>query len=114
MKDFGIQLIDSFDQGTPLDLKIDVKKDIDGKIISGISLGNTLNQNKALILMMEPGENKAHPTMGVGFTSVLNGDNEDLLATRHSVRRNFNLDGLTITELELYDLSNIKINGKYE
>ena len=114
MKDFGIQLIDSFDQGTPLDLKIDVKYDSNGKIISGICLGNTLNQNKALLLMMEAGENKAHPTMGVGLASVINGDNEDLLAARHTIRRNFQLDGLKIQELDLYDVNNIRIKAAYE
>jgi hypothetical protein len=57
-KDRGIQLIDSDDEGTVMDLKITPIRDINNKIISGLVIGNTLEQNKALILLANQGDIK--------------------------------------------------------
>ena len=43
------------------DIKIDVKKGMDGKIISGLEIGDILRQNQALIMVMHKGELKENP-----------------------------------------------------
>lgn len=111
MKDLAIQLNDNSNSGLIGDIKIDVVKDQDNKIVSGLCIGSTLNQNKALLLMIQPGELKNHPTIGVGLADAVLTDN--LLEYRHKIRRNFESDGLKIIDLDLYDLRNVKINAEY-
>lgn len=113
MKGFAIQLIDSSEQGNLMDIKIDPQIE-DGKIIQGLVLGSTQKQNEALILMCNPGEIKSSPTLGVGLSSATLDDSRDMLSYRHSIRRNYALDGLKITKLDLYDIGNINIESKYE
>ncbi|EGV44345.1 hypothetical protein BZARG_793 [Bizionia argentinensis JUB59] len=111
-KDIGIQVIDNTDQGEVLDLKIDTLRDANNKIVSGLVVGNTLEQNKAFILIAQPNDFKDHPTLGVGFEDNLLG--EDLLEYRHKIREHFAMDGLKVTQLDLYDLTGIKIEAQYE
>jgi hypothetical protein len=112
MKDLGIQIIDSEDDGTLMDLKIEVVKDTTGLITSGLVIGNTLNQNKALILLTHPNDLKDNPTMGVGIEDLVL--SSDLLEYRHKIREQFAKDGLKITKLDLYDLYNVNIEATYE
>ncbi len=111
MKDRAIQLNDSTSQGEIMDVKITVVKDGDNKILSGLTIGNTLEQNKALILILEPGELKEYPTLGVGMNSALL--NNDYLEMRHIIRTQLMKDGLTVQELNLYTNKNISIKAKY-
>lgn len=111
MKGFALQLNDNSDNSELCDLKIDVQRDGSGKITSGVVIGSTLEQNKALLLILQPGELKERPTIGVGLNDILLG--EDLLTYRHKIRRNFLADGLTITELNLYKPENISIKAHY-
>lgn len=111
MKDLAIQLKDTSTSGSVTDLKIVPVHDSDGKILSGLVVGDTLQQNMALILMAQPGEIKQYPTMGVGFADALLGS--DLLSYRHKIRQQFGKDGLKVTQLELYNLNNITIKAKY-
>lgn len=111
MKGKGIQLVDNTNSGQVFDLKIDVKKDAEGKIISGEVIGNTVEQNKALILILQPGELKERPYVGVGFKNILLGG--DLLEYRHKIRTNFNYDSLKLSELKLYNVNNISIKANY-
>lgn len=112
MKDKGIQLIDSNDAGELMDLKVNPVYDADGLIAQGVVIGNTLEQNKACILIAQPNDFKGNPTLGVGFQNVLLGD--DLLEYRHSIRANFAMDGLKVTKLDLYNLENVSIIAHYE
>jgi hypothetical protein len=112
MKDKAIQFIDNADQGTVLDLKIDPIRDVDGKIVSGVVIGNTLQQNKAFILLAQPNDFKANPTLGVGIEDLLL--SSDLLEYRHKIRSHFAIDGLVISNLDLYSLDKIKIEAHYE
>lgn len=111
MKDRAIQLNDNTNTGLLMDLKVSVVKDTEGKIVSGLCIGNTLEQNKALILIIEPGELKENPTLGVGITNALLG--EDFLELRHTIRQQFAKDGLEITDLNLYSKNNISIKANY-
>ncbi|MBI1837791.1 MAG: hypothetical protein HYR91_11065 [Flavobacteriia bacterium] len=111
MKDRAIQLNDTNSLGEIMDLKITVVKDSDNKILSGLTIGNTLEQNKALILLFAPGELKEYPTLGVDLSNALL--NDDFLELRHTIRQQFLKDDLTITELNLYSVNNITIKAKY-
>lgn len=110
-KGTAIQVHDPFSGGEVFGLRINVKRDAEGKIISGLSIGPTTEQNQAFILILAPGECKEYPTLGVNIEQLLLDD--DLLGLRHSIRRNFSMDGLTTTKLELYDIGRIKIESKY-
>lgn len=112
MKDLGIQIVDSQDQGDLMDIKINVIKDATGLITSGLVVDNTLNQNKALILLTHPNDLKDNPTIGVGIEDLVL--SSDLLEYRHKIREQFAKDGLKITKLDLYDLDNVNIEAKYE
>ncbi len=111
MKDWGIQLTDNADTGDVLDLKIELVKDSKGKILSGLVLGNTLQQNKALILIAQPGDLKLHLDFGVGIEDLTLDDN--LLAYRHEITEMYGRDGLKIEDLDLYDVNNINIEAHY-
>lgn len=109
-KDRGILLSDGSVTGT-VDLYTEIIRDSSGKIIQGLPIGNTLEQNKALILVCNPGELKEHPTLGVGLVDALLSD--DFLELRHRIRREFAKDGLQITRLDLYNSTNINIEANY-
>lgn len=110
-KGIAIQLNDPTSAGDLFDLKIRVKRDLSGKIISGLVVGDVVPQNQALLLILAPGESKQRPTVGVDINQMILDD--DLLGLRHSVRRNFTSDGLQVTKLELYDPNKIDIQSKY-
>lgn len=105
-------MVDNAYDGNVLDLKIQPIKDTEGKIISGVVIGNTLEQNKAFILLGHPNDFKANPTLGVGIEDILL--STDLLTYRHKIREHFAVDGLKITNLDLYSLDKIQIDAHYE
>lgn len=107
-KNVGIQLNET---GDILDIKLNVIRDVDGKIINGIVVGNSLEQNKALILMTHQGENKFNPDLGVGIEDMLLSG--DYLEFRHRIREHFAKDGLKIKTLDLYPNKRIKIDAEY-
>jgi hypothetical protein len=112
MKSKGIQLIDNSNDGIVMDLKIKSIRDASGKILSGLVIGDTLEQNKALVLIGSQGDFKYRPDIGVCFGDALLDDN--LLEYRHKITEHFAKDGLKITELNLYRIDNIKIVANYE
>lgn len=112
MKSIGIQINENSTDGDIMDLKIKPVRDTNGKIISGLVIGNTLEQNKALILIGSEGDFKYKPDLGVNFGDVLLSDN--LLEYRHKINEHFSKDGLKISELNLYKTDNIKIVADYE
>ena len=112
MKDKAIQFIDNTNDGTLLDLKIIPVRDADSKIVSGLVIGKTLEQNKAFILIAQPNDFKASPTLGVGIEDLLL--DSDLLEYRHKINEQFEKDGLKITTLNLYSLDKILIEAHYE
>ena len=107
----GIQLNDKLTEGQILDLKIDVKRDTNGKIAQGLVVGDTLQQNQALILITQPGENKFNPDLGVGITDMLL--DHDYLNYRHRIREHFAKDGLKVSRLDLYENKPLRIDANY-
>lgn len=114
MKGVGIQVVDHNDEGTILDLKIDPVRNSSGKIERGLVINDTVEQNKAFLLMAQQGELKSKPHIGVGISDILLGDSSDLLKYRHKIRQQFAMDGLKVTELQLYPNKPIKIEAVYE
>lgn len=110
-KDIGIQLNETEENGQILDIKIDVQRNAEGKIVRGMVVGNTLEQNKALILITHQGENKFNPDLGVGIEDLLL--SEDYLEFRHRIKEHFAKDGLKITKLDLYPNKQIQIDAEY-
>ncbi len=110
MKDRGIQ----YTNGTlqDIDLKIEVVRGSDGLITQGLVVGDTMNQNQALILIANPGEFKFNPTIGVGIDELLL-DN-DYLRFRHRIREHFEKDGLVIKSIQLSDGKPLLIDASYE
>lgn len=110
-KDRGIQLNGTLKQGDLMDLSVEVVKDASGKIVSGLKIGDTLEQNKALILITHPGELKFNPDLGVGISDMLL--DHDYLNYRHRIREHFAKDGLKVTHLDLYENKPLRIDANY-
>ena len=112
MKSIGIQLNDNNDSGDVLDLKINVVRDSAGKIVSGLVIGDTLEQNKAIILIAHEGQLKGNPDVGIGIGDIAL--SSDYLEYRHKIREHFAKDGLVVETLDLYENKPIKIIANYE
>lgn len=112
MKSIGIQLNDNNDSGDVLDLKINVVRDSAGKIVSGLVVGDTLEQNKAIILIAHEGQLKGNPDVGVGIGDIAL--SSDYLEYRHKIREHFAKDGLVVETLDLYENKPVKIIANYE
>ena len=80
----GIQLTDYEPQ-------IIVKTDELGQITQGLTLGDTLAQNQAIIMEMHPGELKERPMVGVGISDMLL-DNDPLF-WRTKIKEQLEMDG---------------------
>ena len=99
----GIQLI-NYDIATVVEL------DGNGKILSGLVLGDILYQNQALILAFHKGDLKADVSVGVGIDRMLL-DNERLVWERE-IQEQLELDGQKVKYVEITD-TEIRINASY-
>lgn len=93
------------------DLLIHPVRDKNGLIVQGIQLGDVTNQNVGLILRMQPGELKEHPTVGVGIDNMVL--DKDYLEYKHKIRQQLAADGMQVNHLDING-DNIEINVKYE
>lgn len=105
MKDRGIVITDDYD------FQITVHRDNEAKITAGLTLGNILYQNQAIILLAQPGEIKSSPLVGVGIENILN--DEDLLGWQRTIRLQMELDGQVVTRITFGKDQNLEINAKY-
>lgn len=111
MKDRGIQIVDSNDQGTIMDLKIIPVRDSENKITSGFVIGQSIEQNIAVMLMSHQGELKFRPDLGVGIQDITL--SEDYLIFRHRIREHLKKDNLIVQELDLFENKPFKITAEY-
>ena len=112
MKDRGIQLTDSTNAVESIDLKVQIVRGIDDKIISGLAVGRTLAQNQAVILIANPGEFPFNPKIGVAIDELIL-DN-DYLRFRHRIREHFAKDGMVVKRIELSENKPLQIEANYE
>ncbi|WP_281233512.1 hypothetical protein [Flavobacterium gelatinilyticum] len=111
MKGTGIQLNDNNDNGEILDLKINPIRDAENKIVSGLVVGPTLEQNISLMLMTHQGELKFRPDLGVGIQDIAL--SSDFLVFRHRIREHLKKDNLIVTQLDLFENKPFKIIAEY-
>lgn len=104
MRGIGISLDKNFD------LDILPVRGADGKIKSGLHLAETLPQNQAIILAIQPGEIKDMPVLGVGIEDMLL-DN-DWLAWRRKIRMNMELDEQRVKDVKLQN-EKLSIDAEY-
>ena len=104
MKGTGIQLDSNYD------LVIQVQRDAQGKITSGLSIGNVTYQNQALLLRAHKGEFKEYPTAGAGLGDMVN-DNDYALWKRE-IANQIEDDGQRITRLSL-DENGLVLEAEY-
>lgn len=81
------------------DIKIDVQKGLDGRIISGLEIGDILRQNQALIMVMHKGELKENPSVGVGISDIIN--DHQLDKWRAEIREQLEMDGQKVDSIVL-------------
>ncbi|MDD3079087.1 MAG: hypothetical protein PHH37_08285 [Paludibacter sp.] len=105
-KDKGILLTENND----LDIK--VVRDADGKIVSGLQIGDVTRQNQRTIILAQKGEIKEAPTMGVGLASFI--DNDDPSDLLREIRANLREDGQVISSCGFNDDGNLLIDAEYE
>ena len=89
---------------------IDIKKDSLGLIQRGLTLGDTLCQNQAIILSMCQGEDKAYPLLGVGISGMLL--DSDPLYWRSRIKEHLELDGEQVDSVKI-TRSGIQIEAQY-
>ena len=100
----GIQLSD-------YDIDIHARKDDNGKIASGVVIGDILAQNQALILQTHKGEWKEDPSIGAGISDMLL--DENLMLWKREIREQMELDGQTVRDVSITG-TKITIDAKYE
>lgn len=85
----------------------------DLKIENGhIAIGETLPQNEYMILMLQKGELKEEPLLGVGISDMLN-DN-DILSWKRKIRDGLKADGMTVEQISIAKDGHIeKLSVKY-
>ena len=92
------------------EIDVQLKFDAEGKILSGLNLGDTLRQNQALILVLHQGELKERPEIGVGIEDMLL-DN-DILYWRSRIREQLELDNQNVDKVRI-TTGGIEINASY-
>lgn len=112
MKNKGIQLTDSARGLQNIDLKIDVVRNVDGLIMQGLVVGDTMNQNQAMIIIANPGEFKFNPTVGVAINELVLDD--DYLRFRHRIREHLIKDGMKVKNVNFYPNQPLEIEATYE
>jgi len=95
-----------------LELDIKVVRDAEGKIISGIQVGDVTRQNQKIIILAQKGEIKETPTLGVGLASFIDDDDSsDLL---REIRANLREDGQTVNSCGFNSDGKLVVDASYE
>lgn len=111
MRGVAIQLNDGDGSNAALDLKFNVQRDASGKIISGLSIGDTVNQNQFLLLNMNHGELKEYPTVGVGVRDYIL--SEEFASLPSAVQESFTADRFKVDEVRIDKQQNLILKAHY-
>ena len=95
---------------TEYDLEVKVVKDSSGRIVSGLTVGDILHQNQALILLFHKGDLKDDVSVGVGIDRMML-DN-DRLSWSREIREQLNMDGQKVKDVTISETT-IKIDASY-
>jgi hypothetical protein len=91
MKNTGMRLNKDYD------LDILVKRDGQGKIVSGLVIGEVTAQNQAMLLYAQKGEYKEYPLVGVGINDMVNDSDFDMW--KKEITEQIEADGQRISKL---------------
>lgn len=97
-------------QMTEYDLEVKVVKDSSGRIVSGLTVGDILHQNQALILLFHKGDLKDNVSVGVGIDRMML-DN-DRLSWSREIREQLEMDGQKVKDVTISETT-IKIDASY-
>ena len=97
-------------QMTDYDLSVSVEYNSEGRISSGLVVGDILHQNQALILGLHKGDLKDDVSVGVGIDRMIM--DSDWLSWQREIRDQLEMDGQTV-ESVLVDSKSIKIKASY-
>ena len=89
---------------------IQVKYGKDGKITSGLVVGDTLRQNQALILLLHKGELKEWPAVGCGISDMLLDNDPIYWGT--IIREQLEMDGQKVNAVKI-TTTGISIDATY-
>ena len=92
-------------------LAVKAVRGTDGRIVSGLRIGNTLYQNQALLLSFRPGSLKSAPVVGVGIADALL--DHDFLGWRRRIRQQLELDGQKVTSVAFSSNQPLTIDAEY-
>jgi len=90
--------------------KIKVVHDGDGQIVDGLTIGDTLRQNQALLLALHQGELKELPSTGCGISDMLL--DHDPIYWRTSIREQLEMDGQKVSKVRVTK-TGIEIESTY-
>lgn len=97
----------------PKDFLLD--EDLDLVIVNGDAvMGFCTAQNQQKILMLNQGELKHAPLIGVCLQDWLLDDGEDILSLQHKIQDQFETDGQIIRKLDVTGFPHIKLVAEYE
>lgn len=97
-------------QMTDYDLSVSVEYNGEGRIASGLVVGDILHQNQALILGLHKGDLKDDVSVGVGIDRMIM--DSDWLSWQREIRDQLEMDGQTV-ESVVVDSKSIKIKASY-
>lgn len=95
---------------TDYDITVKVQRDRFGRIVSGLTVGDILHQNQAVILTTRKGELKENPSVGAGLPDMLM--EHDLTAIRNEIRQQLEMDGQKVTSVRVTS-SEVFIEASY-
>jgi hypothetical protein len=75
-------------------------------------VGESTEQHKALLLLANKGEIRYYPWAGVGLGNFIN--DEELVGAEQEIQKQFELDGMRITKLRIYENGKLEIDASYE
>ena len=105
-KTLGILLKQDFD------LDIQVRKNTDGLITSGLVVGNSVYQQQTLLLITQKGEIKQSPLVGVGISDFLLDDaSNDALF--QEIGTQFSGDGMRVFNMSIAQ-GKLDVDANYE
>lgn len=94
------------------DLKIRVVRDKEGRILSGLCLGDVTRQSQLLLLSSNKGDFKSAPLLGIGLIDYLNDEQADSLL--REIRSQLKRVGMKINKLGISPSGSLEIDADYE
>lgn len=87
--------------------------DFDLQIVNGdFAAGESTEKHQKDLIVQDKGDDRIYPFIGVGISTFINDDN--LAEVKQTIRKHFELDGMTIERLVVYEDGTTDIKANYE